>query len=84
MRGGPPTDPPSEPQSGRLVALRTVSHDVAVQQAHGVPLAWLEIMQVVAATERCAGHREGIVNHGRWGEQGCGQSRGCRFVPAEP
>src|SRR4029450_11524133 len=27
--------------------------DVAVQQAHGVPLAWLEIMQVVAATEGC-------------------------------
>jgi hypothetical protein len=28
--------------------------EVAVQQAHGVPLAWLEIMQVVAATEGCA------------------------------
>jgi len=27
--------------------------EVAVQQAHGVPLAWLEIMQVVAATEGC-------------------------------
>ncbi|HEY6812141.1 MAG TPA: MarR family transcriptional regulator [Propionibacteriaceae bacterium] len=27
--------------------------DVTVQQAHGVPLAWLEIMHVVAATEGC-------------------------------
>ena len=27
--------------------------EVTVQQAHGVPLAWLEIMQVVAATEGC-------------------------------
>jgi DNA-binding MarR family transcriptional regulator len=27
--------------------------EVTVQQAHGVPLAWLEIMQVVAAIEGC-------------------------------
>jgi DNA-binding MarR family transcriptional regulator len=27
--------------------------EVTTQQAHGVPLAWLEIMQVVAATEGC-------------------------------
>ena len=27
--------------------------EVTVQQAHGVPLAWLEIMHVVAATEWC-------------------------------
>jgi DNA-binding MarR family transcriptional regulator len=27
--------------------------EVTVQRAHGVPLAWLEIMQVVAATEGC-------------------------------
>jgi MarR family transcriptional regulator, organic hydroperoxide resistance regulator len=27
--------------------------EVTVQQAHGMPLAWLEIMQVVAATEGC-------------------------------
>jgi DNA-binding MarR family transcriptional regulator len=27
--------------------------EVTVQHAHGVPLAWLEIMQVVAATEGC-------------------------------
>lgn len=60
--------------------------DVTVQQAHGVPLAWLEIMQVVAATEGCR-----VLDIARalsitvgWGEQGCGQSRGCRFVPAEP
>ena len=33
--------------------------EVTVQEAHGVPLAWLEIMRVVAATEGvpCAGHR---------------------------
>jgi len=33
--------------------------EVAVQQAHGVPLAWLEIMQVVAATEGCRRWRRG-------------------------
>ena len=27
--------------------------EVTIQEAHGVPLAWLEIMQVVAATEGC-------------------------------
>jgi MarR family transcriptional regulator, organic hydroperoxide resistance regulator len=27
--------------------------DARIQHAHGVPLAWLEIMQVVAATESC-------------------------------
>jgi DNA-binding MarR family transcriptional regulator len=27
--------------------------EVRVQQAHGLPLAWLEIMQVMAATEGC-------------------------------
>ena len=60
--------------------------EVTVQRAHGVPLAWLEIMQVVACHRGLpgAGHHEGVVNHGRWGEQGCGQGRGCRFVPAEP
>jgi len=53
---------------GDLVRLETeLWHRVEarVQHAHGRPLAWLEIMQVVSATGDCAGRRQGVVDHRR-------------------
>ena len=63
---------------GDLVRLETELWnrvEARVQQVHGVPLAWLEIMQVVKATSDCRvlDIARGVVDHRRWGEQGGGQ-----------
>lgn len=52
---------------GDLVRLETELWnrvEARVQHAHGLPLAWLEIMQV-SATGDCAGRRQGVVDHRR-------------------
>jgi hypothetical protein len=54
-----------------------------LQHAYGLPLAWLEIMQVVSATGDCRvlDIVKAFVDHRRWGEQSSGQGRSCRVVP---
>jgi hypothetical protein len=57
--------------------------EARVQQAHGFPLAWLEIMQVVDVTADCRvldiARALSITVGGA--EQGSRQGPGCRLVP---